>query len=112
MARKILPEKLLSIALVFLLLVGLSPMSNHMLSMQMVSMDAAMDSQSYTVPADAGDPAHDSCCDAMGTSSLGCDFMVSQSACAALYGGGERVANLTPVIQTIYIKAVPPPPKA
>jgi len=112
MARMILPEKLLSIALVFLLLVGLSPMSNHMLSMQMVSMDAMMDSQSHTVPADAGNQAPGSCCDAMGPSSLGCDFMVSQSACVALYGGDARIANLAPVIQTIYIKAVPPPPKA
>src|SRR5437870_2641344 len=104
--------KLLNIALGLALLIGLSPMLNHMSPLQTVSAGTVMSYQNDMVPGNAGDNSTGSCCDAMGPASLACDFMVSQSACVALYGGSEQVINSDPIFQSIYIKAVIPPPRA
>ena len=103
--------RLLNIALGFALLIGLSPTLNHMSPLQTVSAGTVMTYQNDMVPGNADNNTFGSCCDAMGPASLVCDFMVSQSACVALYGGSEQVINSDPIIHSIYIKAVTPPPK-
>ena len=117
MLGKRFTEKLLSIALGYALVVGLLPTSNHMLSMQTTRMDATATfqiaaSQSNLVQGNAGDNSPGSCCDAISAFSLTCDFLLTQSACVTVYGGSDRVVNSAPVIQSIYIEAVAPPPKA
>ena len=123
MIVRVLVMRYLQIALGYMLILGLAPsiliimpnmqMDRIMSSMQEVQMDTmSLSSQSNMPHEGADDHSTGSCCDAMGQSSLGCDFMVSQSACVALYGGGERVVNSAPLIQTTYIKNTTPPPKA
>ena len=112
MLGKSFTAKLLSIALTYALMSGLLPISNHMLSMQTMRMEAAMASQSYMVQGNTGGNSAGSCCDAMGSVSPLCDLMVSQSACVPVYGDSERVLNFAPVIQSIYTEAVIPPPRA
>lgn len=117
MFSKILMAKLLYIVLGFALLIGLLPMSNHLSSIQTTRMDKNMisvmaDFQINPVPGNANDNSSGSCCDALGPFSSTCAFVVPQSACVPLYGDIEQVLNSAPVFQSIYIKAVAPPPKA
>ena len=100
------------IVLTFALVVGLLPVSNHMLSMHKMPMEAAMASQSYMVQGNTGGNSTGSCCDAIGSVSPSCDLMVSQSACVPVYGDSERVVNSAPLIQTTYLITATPPPKA
>ena len=108
--------KLLSIALGYALVVGLLPISNYMVSMQAMRMDAASTSQtsvSQNNPAkNAGGGSAGPCCDGIGSFSLTCAFIVPQSSCVTINGGSERVGYSTPLIQSIYIEAVIQPPKA
>ena len=117
MSVKIFTAKLLIIVLGFAYLIGLFPTSNHMLSMQTTRMDATATfqiaaSQSNLAQGNAGDNSPGSCCDAISAFSLACDFLVTQSACVTVYGDSDRVVNSAPVIQSIHIKSVTPPPKA
>lgn len=117
MSVKIFTAKLLIIVLGFAYLIGLFPTSNQMLSMQTMRMDATTTfqiaaSQSNLVQGNTGGNSTGSCCDAMGSVSPACDFLVSQSACVPVHGGSERVVNSAPVIHSIHIKSVTPPPKA
>ena len=103
---------LLSIALGFALLIRLFPAFNHMASMQTVFAGAVMTYQNDVVQGNAGENSTGTCCDAMGVFSPVCDFMASQSAFVALYGGSEGVVNSEPIVRSIYVEAVIPPPKA
>ena len=102
--------RLLLFTLTFALLIGLLPISNHMSSMPAMRMDAAIP-QSNIVQGSVEDHSTSSCCDAIGPFVLTCDFMASQSACIPEYGDSERVAYSVPIIQSIYIRIVAPPPK-
>ena len=103
--------KLLSFALGSALVIGLSPMSNHMISRRAIRVEAVTGSQSHIVQGNAGGNSSGACCDAIGTCSLVCDFMVFQSAGFARYGGSEQVVNSDPIVHSIYIVSVTPPPK-
>ena len=117
MLEKTFVTKLLYLVLGYALLIGLLPMSNHMLSMQTTRMDAATtsqiaDSTSNMVHGSADENSTGSCCDAIAPFSIGCVFLVPQCTYIALSGGSKRVVNLIPVVQPIYIETVAPPPKA
>ena len=117
MIGKILNAKLLHILLGFALLIGLLPISNHMLPMQTMRLDATATSQfaafqSNPVQRDAGGNSTRSCCDAMGAFSPACDLVVSQSVHVASYEGGKQIANSDPIFQSVYIHVIAPPPKA
>lgn len=60
----------------------------------------------------AGDHSTSSCCDAIGPFVLTCDFVASPLAFAPECGGSERVAYSAPIVESIYIKKLAPPPKA
>lgn len=111
MTGKIFTSKLLSAVLGSALLIGLLPMSNHMSFMQTMSIDAATASQSHIVQGNVGDTSPRSCCDAIGPLSPACDFVISQSGYVAQYGGNERVEDTAPIVQSIYIETIAPPPK-
>jgi hypothetical protein len=102
--------RLLSITLPIALLMGLLPISNHMSSMQTMRMDATA-AQINNLQENAGDHSTSSCCDAIGTFVLTCDFMAFQTACIPDHGDSERVAYLAPIVQSIYVKTLAPPPK-
>ena len=109
--------KLLSIALGYALVIGLLPISNYMVSMQTMQMDAATTSQiagsiTSIVHGSASENSTGSCCDAIAPFSVGCAFLAPQYTYIAPSGGSKRVVNSNPVVQSIYIQAVIPPPKA
>ena len=112
MINRILTTTLLNILLGFALLIGLLPMSNQRLSMPTRRVEAAIVSQSDTAQENAGDHPIGSCCDAMSPFSPGCDFVISQCGYVAQYEGSKQVVNSDPVVQSIYIEAISPPPKA
>ncbi len=109
--------RILLIALTFALLIGLSPISNHMSSVETLYIDAAMtsqmvSSQGKTDQHNAGDNSIETCCDFIAPFSIACAFLVPQSTYVGLSGGSERVGVSALLIQSTYIKAVIPPPKA
>ena len=105
--------RILFIALTFALMIGLSPLSNHMLSMPGMKMDAMAASNGSNVAHESADEhSASTCCDAITPCSLVVDLLFPQFADIALYGDSERVANLTLTVQPIYIKTLSPPPKA
>jgi len=117
MYRKTVVAHLLSIVLASAFLIGSLPMPNHMFSMRMdkkmVSEMAV--SQTNIAPKNFGDNStgtSGTCCDAIGSFSLVCDFIATQFARVIVYGGSERVVNSASAVQSIYIKAASPPPKA
>ena len=91
-------------------------MSTHMLSMPIMPMGAATSlmaaSQTNIAPKNIEDNSPGTCCDAIGSFSLACDFIATQFVRVIVYGGSERVVFSTPVVQSTYIEAVSPPPKA
>ena len=102
--------RLLFITLTIALLAGFLPMFNPMASMQAMRTDAAVP-RSDLVQGDVADHSTSSCCDAIAPFVLTCDFMTCQSAAIPEYGDSERVAYSVPILQTIYIKTLAPPPK-
>jgi hypothetical protein len=111
MISKIWKAKLLHLVLGVTFLVGLLPISNHMLTMQVMHMDAST-SLSGTAQEKTGDIPTGSCCEAIGSLLLVCDFMVFQLAYAGSTGGSEQIAYSVPIVQLIYTKSLAPPPKA
>ena len=103
--------KLTHILLGLTLLVGLLPISNHMESMRVISMNMAA-SPSITTDEKTSDNSPGSCCEAIGSFLLACDFIVFQSAFIDPTGGSEQVAYSLPIVQSIYIQTLAPPPKA
>jgi hypothetical protein len=80
--------------------------------MRAMRMDMMSFSQHDLVQGYAGDNSRESCCDAIGSFLIVCDFIVFQFACVSPDGGSERVVISVPGIPSIYIKSVIPPPKA
>ncbi len=111
MISKIWNTKLLHIVLGTTFLVGLLPISNHMLSMQGMHM-AAETSISSTAQEKTRGNSTGSCCEAIGSLLFACDFIVFESADAGPSGGSEQIAYVVPIIQSIYIESLAPPPKA
>lgn len=103
--------RLLFITLIFALLRGLLPISDPMSSMQTMRMDMPAP-HTNLAQANTGDHPTSSCCDAIGPFVLTCDFMACQSTCIPEYGDSERVAYSVPIVQSIYVKTLVPPPKA
>jgi len=111
MTSKIWNPKLLHILLGVTFLIGLLPVSHHMLFMQTMQMNATA-SLSSTAQEKTSDNPIGSCCEAIGSFLLACDFMIFQSAFAGSNGRSEQIAYLVPIVQSIYIEALAPPPKA
>ena len=106
-------SKTLFLVLASAVLIGFSPMYNHMSSMPGMKMDAmAVSNHSNMAHESADDHTASSCCDAITLCSLGVDFLVPQSATIASYGDSKRVVSSAPTVQPIYIKTLSPPPKA
>ena len=111
MISKIWKAKLLHLVLGVTFLVGLLPISNHMLTMQVMHMDAST-SLSSTAQEKTGDIPTGSCCEAIGSLLLVYDFMIFQSACADPSGDSEEILHSIPILQSLYIQSLSPPPKA
>ena len=96
-----------------LLVIGFSPMSNHMLSMPGMKMDAiSASNQSNTAQESADDHSTSSCCDAITPCSIGIDFLVPQPTNITLSGDSKRVISSAPTVRFICINTLRPPPKA
>jgi hypothetical protein len=104
--------RLLFIVWMFALLMGLSPMSNHMSFMHAVHMDETMSYQNNMAHEGEKENSTKSCCDEIASFSVGCVFLVPQSTYNALYGENARVPSLTPIVQITYLETAIPPPKA
>ena len=105
--------RLLLILLTFALLIGLSPTSNHMFAMQTMQIDEMTMSQHRDMADDsAGENSTMPCCDEIAQFSISCAFLVPQFAYVVISGGSERVGYSAPLIQSIYIEILAPPPKA
>jgi hypothetical protein len=111
MTRKIWNAKLLHFLLGFTFLIGLLPISNHMLSMQAMHMDATA-SLGSPVQEKTSNNSTGSCCEAIGSFLLACDFMAFQIAFVGSNGGNNQIAYSIPIVQSIYIESLAPPPKA
>src|SRR5919109_2667394 len=109
MAIRISTARLLCVVLGAILLFALLPMPNHMSTMQAMGTDMVSFSQYDLVQGNVGDNSTESCCDAIGSFLIVCDFMVFSSACVGPYGGSERVETSVAGIQSIYIEDVSPP---
>jgi hypothetical protein len=106
-------SRILFTVLTIALLVGLSPLSNQMLSMPGMEMDTmSSPDQDNIAHESADDHSTSSCCDAITPCVLVIDLLFPQFATIALYGDRERVASSALTIQSIYIKNLSPPPKA
>jgi hypothetical protein len=106
-------SRILFAVLTIALLMGLSPLSNHMLSMQGMEMNTmSAPNQDNMAHESADDHSNSSCCDAITPCVLVVDLLFPQFANIALYGDSERVARSALTIQSIYIKNLSPPPKA
>lgn len=99
--------------LAIVLFIGLSPLSNHMLSMQGMEMETMLAlNQGNIAHESEDDHSTSSCCDAITPCALVVDLLFPQFADIALYGDTERVASSALTVQPIYIKILSPPPKA
>ena len=117
MYRNTVVVKLFSIVLASAFLIESLPMFNPMSSMLTMGMDQKMISemavsQINVASGNVNGSSSGSCCDAIGTFSLSCDFVVSRSGSVVEYGVSKQVLDSLPIIQSTYIEAVSPPPKA
>lgn len=108
--------KLLVIVLTSAILMGLSPMSHPisaMPTMQTTHMDEMEPSdQINREHDDASENSTRSCCDEIVSFAIGCSFLVPQYACIDSFGGSLRVMISDPIVQSISVKTLTPPPKA
>ena len=118
MDAKMFSVRPFQILLVVALLLGLSPNSNrNMLSMQAMNIERSTNvrrlaSPTHIVQGNSGEHrAPVPCCDAMGQPSLSCDFMASTSVCVAFYGGSVQVLYSVPILRSVYLSTLAPPPK-
>lgn len=88
-------------------------MSNHM-TMQTIQMDEMTMSQQSNLAGGnrAGEKSTVPCGDEAAHFSVSCAFLVPQFAYISLSGGNEQVGYSTPLIQTIQIEILAPPPKS
>ena len=107
-----MPRILFSL-LIFLMEMGLFPISHHMLSMDSPRMDKMTWSQQSDVEhGNMGENFTGSCCDGLAPFSTGCFFLVPQFTWIDLFGGSEHIINSNSIVQAIYIETLTPPPKA
>ena len=105
--------RILFILLISAIVMGLLPMTHPMFSMQTTLRDKmAISHQGKMDHGGGGDKSSGSCCDEIAQFSVGCSFLVPQYACLDSSGGSKQVVNSSPVVQSIYIETVTPPPKA
>lgn len=114
MYGKTVAVNLVSIVLASTFLFGLLPMSGSMPSMRMniPKVSEITISPANTSPGNVNGTSSGSCCDVMGSLLMSCDFMVSQCGHVIEYGDSKHVVSSIPIIQSIYLDAVIPPPKA
>jgi hypothetical protein len=111
MLSKIWNVKLLRIVLGVTFLVGLLPISDHMLTMQAMHIETS-ESLSSTEQEKQDPSPMGSCCEAIGSLLLTCDFLAVQLAYIGSIWGGKQFPYSVPIVQLIYIKSLAPPPKA
>lgn len=111
MISKIWKAKLVNILLSAVFLIGLLPFSDHSLSMHSMQMDAKHSVVSLQQEKIA-DNSMASCCEAIGSLLLACDFMVFQPACIVPDRESERILYLAQIFQAIFLQSPAPPPKA
>jgi len=111
MISKIFIAKLFHIPLVLTLLVGALPVVNHMQMMPAIQLGMKT-AQSYIAEESVNTPSAVSCCDAMGSASQACDFMVSQFVSITLNGDRQQILNSSIVVQSTSLRVLSPPPKA
>ncbi len=109
--------KLLRVMIRLVLLVGLLPMSNHMSFMLVLHIDnktisEMTVSQISEASGNVNDTSPEPCCDSISSLSMSCDFTTSLSGYVLECGGNQQVIKSTPIVQSIDIEAVIPPPKA
>ena len=109
--------KLLRITIGLALLVGLFPMSIHMMSMKTMhhmepSVTPPTDNSTGPIPVSMVDNTSGSCCDAICPLSTVGAFLVPQFADVSLSGVSKQFSNSDPIRQLIYLTALAPPPKA
>ncbi|MCI0553730.1 MAG: hypothetical protein L0287_22510 [Anaerolineae bacterium] len=92
------------------LLIGVLPTSNHM-TVQMDEMAASRHGKMADENS-AGDRSTMPCCNELAQTFTGCAFLVPEYGYVAISGGSERVGYSIPLIQTIYIEILAPPPKS
>jgi hypothetical protein len=102
--------RLMFITLTIAVLGGLWPTPSHMPSMQGMHMDSVL-LQRNNVDGNVQDHSMSSCCNAIGTLVLACDFVPSDSAHVLESGDSEQVAYSVPIFQSTYIRTLAPPPK-
>jgi hypothetical protein len=101
--------RILLFILAFALLIGSSPLSNHMTS----PMDAMMTQHGNMAGENgAGEKSTMPCCNEVAQFSISCAFLVPEYGHIELSGGSVRVGISTALVQSIYLKAQSPPPKA
>jgi hypothetical protein len=106
--------KTLLIVVTFGLLIGLSPMSGHVSAMPTMQMDETMMSRHSSMAGENSTEEKSAmpCCDEIAQFSISCTFLVPEYTYVGTPGGSERVAYSSPLIQSIYIKILAPPPKS
>lgn len=105
--------KLLLILLTSAIVMGVSPISHHMSSMQTMQMgETTISHQSNMDHGSMGEDPTGSCCDEIASFSVGCAFLIPQYAYIVFSGDSEQVLNTKPVVQSNYFETVTPPPKA
>lgn len=109
---KIAVAKTLLVVLTFALLIGLSPMSNHMTVQAMQMEEVTISHGDMAGENKAGENSAMPCCDEIAQTFTGCAFLVPQYSSVGASKGSERVAYSTLLIQTIYIEILAPPPKS
>jgi len=105
--------RIMFILLTSAVVMGLFPISHSMLSMQTMRMgEITISHQSDMDHESAGDNSTGSCCDEIAPFSIGRSFLIPQYVCVEFSGGSKRVIYSKPVVQSIYIETLTPPPKA
>ena len=102
--------RLMFITLMIAIFGGLLPKPSHMPSMQGIHRNSVL-LQRNNVDGNMQDHSASSCCNAIGTFVLACDFVPSDSTCVLEPGDSERVAYSVPIFQSTYISTLAPPPK-
>jgi hypothetical protein len=100
------------VVLGFVLLFVLLPISNRMSSVEAMQMGALSSLEYDGFQGNASHSSPSSCCEAIGSFLFACDFMIFQPEYASASGGNEQIAYSVPVVQSIFIESLSPPPKA
>jgi hypothetical protein len=105
--------RLLFILFIFANVMGLFSLTHPILSMQAMHMDEmTISHQSSTDHGSVGDHSTGSCCDVIASTSIGCAFLAPQNIVIDFSGGNKQVINSSPLVQSIHLETLTPPPKA